>query len=94
MGATSRTCYLRKCESWNNRRVRGITTSSTSCVPRRRLVNYQVLPARHSDRRRLFHIYSKTCTSVDDMDDSEEFDATVAALDALGVKGSELEGHF
>jgi myosin-1 len=40
------------------------------------------------------HVYSKTCTSVDDMDDSEEFDATVAALDALGVKGSELEAIF
>ena len=40
------------------------------------------------------HIYSKTCTSVDDMDDSEEFDATVAALDALGVKGAELEAIF
>ena len=40
------------------------------------------------------HIYSKTCTSVDDADDSEEFDATVAALDALGVKGAELGAIF
>ena len=40
------------------------------------------------------HIYSRTCTSVDDMDDAEEFAATVTALDALGVKGAELEAIF